>query len=532
MIVTIMSFLGGLGIFLYGSHILSKGLQKLVASKMREYLATITSTRIKGIISGIIVTFFLQSSTVTNILVVGLAGSSIITLSQAFGIVLGSAIGTTLTVQILTFNITDYATLFIFIGVVFIVFVKRSIWQSIGQILLSIGFIFYGISLITSSLIPIAENDQFLQFLVSVSKNPLLFAIIAAFFTALMHSSAAMIIIGIAFVTSGILPLSAILPLVLGANVGSTIPVVISGISSNTEGKKLGLFYFVFKVTGVTLAMILLPYVIEGVSYLSGSAERQIAHFHTLFNVGITILFFPFLPLITKLFHRIFRKQIEPNIFKIELSETLLEVPEEALFNSKKEIVRLAELVHINMINELAEFITTRNNVTQIYEIEQIIDDSYVTIQKYLLKLGQKDLTSGQSNQEVKLLNILNDIEHIGDMVVQFLSKAESAYEKNIILNKKDEKQLYKLLDYVEETYLNSLVAFKDDDESLARKNIQNQSLINQFEKDLKFEHFNRLINNKEYNPNISAVYLDIVNQLLQIYHHSINLSRTVLGLI
>src|SRR5699024_8272202 len=103
----------------------------------------------------------------------------------------------------------------------------------------------------------------------------------------------------------------------------------------------------------------------------------------------------------------------------------------------------LAELVHINMINELAEFITTRNNVTQIYEIEQIIDDSYVTIQKYLLKLGQKDLTSGQSNQEVKLLNILNDIEHIGDMVVQFLSKAESAYEKNIILNKKDEKQLY-----------------------------------------------------------------------------------------
>src|SRR5690625_2272013 len=282
MITTILGFLGGLGIFLYGSHILSKGLQKLVASKMREYLATITSTRIKGIISGIIVTFFLQSSTVTNILVVGLAGSSIITLSQAFGIVLGSAIGTTLTVQILTFNITDYATLFIFIGVVFIVFVKRSIWQSIGQILLSIGFIFYGISLITSSLIPIAENDQFLQFLVSVSKNPLLFAIIAAFFTALMHSSAAMIIIGIAFVTSGILPLSAILPLVLGANVGSTIPVVISGISSNTEGKKLGLFYFVFKVTGVTLAMILLPYVIEGVSNLSGSAERQIAHFHTL----------------------------------------------------------------------------------------------------------------------------------------------------------------------------------------------------------------------------------------------------------
>src|SRR5699024_8631327 len=132
----------GLGIFLYGTHLLSNGLQKVGASKMRKYLASMTNTRIKGILSGVLATFFLQSSTVTNILVVGLVSGSIITLSQAFGVVLGAAVGTTLTVQILTFDVAQYASIFIFLGAVFVMFVKHQAWRSAGQITLSIGFIF------------------------------------------------------------------------------------------------------------------------------------------------------------------------------------------------------------------------------------------------------------------------------------------------------------------------------------------------------------------------------------------------------
>lgn len=128
MLTCILGFFGGLGIFLYGTHLLSNGLQKVGASKMRKSLAAMTNTRWKGILSGISVTFFLQSSTVTNILVVGLVSSSIITLSQAFGIVLGSAIGTTLTVQILTFDVARYASIFIFLGAVFIMFLNKNIW--------------------------------------------------------------------------------------------------------------------------------------------------------------------------------------------------------------------------------------------------------------------------------------------------------------------------------------------------------------------------------------------------------------------
>src|SRR5690625_4954096 len=223
---SILGFVGGLGIFLYGTHLLGNGLQKIGASKMREYLGTITNTRIKGMLSGIFVTFFLQSSTVTNILVVGLVGGSIITLSQAFGIILGSAIGTTLTVQVLTFDVSKYATLFIFLGVVFIMFIKKSKWRSVGNIVLSIGFIFFGIGVISSSLIPLSENELILYYLISLSEKPILFALVGMIFTALIHSSAAMIIIGIALVTSDVLSISAVLPLVLGANVGDRKSVV------------------------------------------------------------------------------------------------------------------------------------------------------------------------------------------------------------------------------------------------------------------------------------------------------------------
>lgn len=532
MFASLLGFLGGLGIFLYGTHLLGNGLQKIGASKMREYLGTITNTRIKGMLSGIFVTFFLQSSTVTNILVVGLVGGSIITLSQAFGIILGSAIGTTLTVQVLTFDVSKYATLFIFLGVVFIMFVKRSAWKSIGAIILSIGFIFFGIGHITDSLQPLSENAQVLEFLVTLADNPILFAAIAIVFTALMHSSAAMIIIGIAFVTSGVLTVPDIIPLVLGANIGSTIPVVISGLAYRGEGRKVGLFYFFFKTVGAVLAMALLVFLVDLVPMLPGSAERQIAHFHTLFNITIAFMFFPFLPLIAKMFRRFFPQKEEEPEFVIKLDENLFAVPEEALIRSKKEIVKLAHMVRENMIHRLSDYMQGNYSAEEMFEVERNIDASYIQIQQYLLKLGQRDLTSSQSIQEVKLLNILNDIEHIGDMVFHFIVKAEQVDEKNIVLSSKDQKQLDQLIQYIETTFDRSLDAFQTNDRAIARENIQTQSIINQFEKDVKFEHFNSLINKQEYNPNISSIYLDVVNDLLQVYHHSLNLSRTVLGLI
>lgn len=532
MLTSILGFLGGLGIFLYGTNILSSSLQKIGASKMRSYLASITNTRLKAVVSGIFVTFLLQSSTVTNIIVVGLVGSAMISLTQAFAVVLGAALGTTLTVQILTFDVAKYATIFIFLGVIFSIFLKQPVWRNTGNILLSIGFIFFGIGLITTSLVPLSENQQVLQTLINLAEQPLLFTLIALVLTALMHSSAAVIIIGIAFISSGVLTLANVLPLVLGANIGATIPVLISSLTSRLEGKKLAFFYFFIKTIGVIITLPFLYFIVDYVQMLPGSPERQVAHFHTLFNIAVVLLFFPFLQVIAKLFQQLFPTRESETTFTIHLDDGLLKVPEEALISVKGEIIRLAEMVQEEMIAKLRGFTDGKVTADELYRIERLIDRSYVEIQAYLLKLGQRDLTNQQANLEVKLLNILNDIEHLGDMVVRFMNKSEQFETKQITLSDHDKEQLNKLLTYIENTFANSLQAFKDDDLEIAKTNIQLQSEINQFEKDIKFEHFNHLIRKQQYNPDISAVYLDTVNQLFQVYHHAMNISRTVLGLI
>lgn len=529
---SLLGFIGGLGIFLYGTHLLSDGLQKLAASKMRKYLTKLTNTRLKGLLSGIITTFFLQSSTVTSIMVVGLVGSAALTLSQAFGVILGSAIGTTLTVQILTFNISMYSSIFIFLGAVFIIFIKRSRWKVTGVITLSIGFIFWGIHLISSSLEPLSENRHFLDMLVSISKSPVLFAILSMLLTALFHSSAAMIVIGIAFVATGVLPVHTVIPLVIGANVGSTIPVILTSMATNKEGKKLAFFNFIFKTSGAILAFLSLAIINNYFYLLPGNPERQIANFHTLFNAVIAILFFPLVPMVARLFEQFFPKQEEGPTFTVKLNEGMLAVPEEALIASKREIIRLAIMVHCDMIRPLPGYIEGNHSADSLRQVEECIDDSYIKIQQYLLKLGQLDLSSDQSIREVKLLNILNEIEHIGDTVVRFIGVAEKVNKKNLVLNEKDLTQLKELLRQIETTYADSLTAFQDDNWNIAKENIQSQSFIDQFENDIKFEHYNSLINKKEYNPDISAVYLDIVNQLLQVNHHAMNISRTVLGMI
>jgi len=528
----ILGFFGGLGIFLYGTHLLSNSLQRIAASKMRAYLTKITDTRWKGIFSGIVATFFLQSSTVTSILVVGLVSSAALSLSQAFGIILGSAIGTTLTVQVLTFNISAYSTLFIFLGAIITIFIKHSKWKNSGLILLSIGFIFYGIHLISSSVSPVSSYEAVIDALLYVSGQPILFAFLAMLLAALFHSSAAVILIGIAFIDNGILAVEVIIPLILGANVGSTIPVVVSSLSLSLEGKKLAVFTFLFNFSGAVLFLILLSFMMKGIGLLPGDPGRQVAHFHTLFNVVNALIFLPLLPLVAKGFKLFFPEKKEEPLFRVHLNDKMLDVPEEALIHSKQEIVRLAALVRTDMINQLMNYMDGKYEAKELIRIESIIDASYIKIQQYLLKLGQNDLTNSQSNEEVKLLHILNDIEHIGDSVLRFVGAAEKVSKKNIVLGEKDLSQIKELLRYIEIAYSNSLSAFRDNDTSVARENIQSQSLINQFENDIKFEHFNSLINKQEYDPNISAVYLEITNQLMQIYKHTMNVSRTVLGLI
>ncbi|GGE26833.1 Na/Pi cotransporter II-like protein [Pullulanibacillus camelliae] len=526
----LLSFLTGVGLFIYGAHLLSKGLQRLAITKLRHYMSTFTNTRLKGLMSGFIMTCLMQSSTVTSIIVVGLVDSSVLSLAQALGVILGSGIGTTVIVQILTFNISRFSALFIFCGVILFLFIKGSRLKTIGQVLIGFGFVLLGIELITSSLVPLGKLRGFLHLITVLSSHPLLFVVISALCTAVLHNSAAMIMIGISFVTSGTLGVPEVLPLILGANVGATLPVFVSSLSASTEGKRVALSYMLFKCVGAGLCLTLLPWLGRSIYWLPGQLERQVANFHTALNMGIALLFLPFLPSFTRMIHKVFPgKQSE--IAK-RLNDTLLSVPDEALLKTKIEILQLAYEVKDRMIVRLPYYLEDPKEFEPIQQTEQTVDDSYRMIQKYLLKLGQQDLTDTQSDKEVQLLYVLNDIESIGDNVMQCLNLIQKSRLQNIEMPHQDYQILETFIEYIEEALEKSIQALERQDTAIAMKNIQSEPIVSQFEMDLKFNHFNRLIDKNEYNPAISAIYLDLINQLLSIYQHALNVSRTVLGLI
>lgn len=531
MLNDLLGFLAGLGIFLFGTHLLSKGLQQLVATQLRSYLIKFTNTRLKGLLSGIVTTFFLQSSTVTSILVVGLVGSSVLTLTQALGVILGSAIGTTITVQILTFDVSRFSAIFILIGAILTLFGRNDKIKTIGQAATGFGFIFFGIGFITSSLEPLSHNASVVDFLSMLTGSPILFTLVCALMTTALHNSAAMIMIGISFVMSGVLTPTEVIPLVLGANVGGTIPILISSFSSSAEGKKVAFSYTFFKSVGVIVCLILLPLVQDVFVFLPGDTGREIANFHTLFNVIIAFSFLPFLAPFSKIVNRLFPEKTSDKV-TIHLDESILEVPGEALLLTKSEIIRLAYLVREKMIQRLYFFLEESKNIDEIYAIEEVVDESYKTIQQYLLKLGQKDLSTSQSDQEVKLLYVLNDIENIGDTIVQCLNITQKSSFGHIEFSSQDRQFLQELVNHIDDSLLKSIQALENQDMNIARKNIHSEANVSVFEADIKFNHFNRLIEKNEYNPMISAIYLDIINQLLRVHQHSLNISRTVLGLI
>src|SRR5699024_1187332 len=240
----------------------------------------------------------------------------------------------------------------------------------------------------------------------------------------------------------------------------------------------------------------------------------QVANFHTLFNIAIAVLFFPLIPFIYRLFTKLFPRKVSDVAYEVRLNNSLLEVPDEALHGSKKEIVRLATHVQTNMITELRRFVKGDLDAEAIFQVEETIDASYIKIQKYLLKLGQQDLSASQSTEEVKLLNILNDIENIGDTVVSFIKKARKVSMQNIILTEKDHIQIATMLDHIEETYHGSLRGLDGGDHRISLKTILSRPPVYQFERDVTFDHFNSLITKQEHNPDMRAVYLDIVHEL------------------
>jgi len=435
MVNYLLIFAAGITLFLFGMIKLSAHMQGLFSSRIRGYIRVATKRPAYGLLLGIVSTILFQSSSATTLVTVGIVSAGLISFYHSLGIILGADIGTTLTVQLVVWKVTTISPIIVFVGGI-LFFAGKEQWKTIGEAILYFGFIFYGLSLIGDAASPLKENETFLRFF-REAKNPFLGVAIGLVFTAIVHASAIPISILIILGQQGLVNIENALPIVLGANIGTTVTAVLGAAVTNVNGKRTAMAHVLFKVLGVAICLAVFPLLVHLVTELSGSIAQQIAYGHFALNLLIAAIFIFLLKPFSRLVEMVIpgSDQVFP-LWPEFLDEKYLNDPKEALKCVKKELGReimLTQKMLATSLSLIHEFKPAKER--DISYIELVVDNVQAEITTYLWNVSCGQLTPSLSKRLFAFSSIVYDIERIGDRSTNIVELAESKHKRNAIFS-------------------------------------------------------------------------------------------------
>lgn len=529
---SLFTLFGGLGLFLYGMNIMGEGLEKSAGDRLKDLLELLTRNRFLGVLMGAIVTAIIQSSSATTVMVVGLVNAGIMDLSQAIGVIMGANIGTTMTAQLIAFKLTDIALPAIGLGAAIIIFGRNKTQRYIGQVILGFGLLFFGMQTMEGALKPLAKMPEFVNFLASFSKTPILGVIAGFLTTGLVQSSSATIGILQALASQGIVNLSIALPILFGDNIGTCVTALLSSIGTNITARRTAVFHLTFNVIGTIIFLIILPLVESVVALTSSDPVRQIANAHTFFNVTNTFIQLPFSFLLVKLVTALVPG--EPKIIERGLKyidDRLLETPSIAFTQVKKEIARMGNLaleVLQDSIDTFLNFSEEKNKMAR--EKETVINELARDITRYLAMLSRTSLSEDEYNSITDLVSTVNDMERVGDHAMNVLELSEFRNEHRLPFSNIAIEELVEMSSKVQETFDLAVYSFLHWDKSSAEKIVKYEEEIDMMEKKLRLNHIKRL-NEGSCNPSSGVIFLDLLTNLERVGDHSFNIASYVLNI-
>ncbi len=529
--LVLFALLGGTALLLYGVRLVGEGLQRAAGTRLRHVLTTLSGNRLKALAVGAGVTALLQSSSATTVMLVGFASAGLLSLRQTIGVILGADIGTTVTVQLLAFNLLDLAPLIVFAGWLLSAASKGTLGY-VGRAILGFGFLFLGMKLIVDGTGPLRESALFAEFLAALSGQALLLIVIAAVFTALVHSSAATIGLAISLAQSGLMPLEAAVPIILGANVGTAATALVASLGANTEARRVALAHAGFKIAG---ALVFLPLIGPFTDFVSATAPdipRQIANAHTLFNVGLAVLFLPTADWAADLITRGVPERRTTDAGAIYLSPQTLDTPAVALGQALRETLRMGDVVVRSLKDSL--IVLERNDVALMRAViarDDVIDRLEEDIKQFLVKLGAESLTEEQAERETALIFVIADLEQIGDVIERGLMElAEKKIAGNHVFSQQGWSEIRDLHTKVAENLELALSALAAQDASIAEKVIRHKSVVNVLERRLRETHIERLHSGLRESIDTSSIHLDLLANLKRANSLVAGIAYAVLG--
>ncbi len=533
-----MELMAGLAIFMFGISQLSDGMRKSAGETLRHILGTLTKNRFLALAIGALVTVIFQSSTATTVMLVGFAQAGILNAVQSLGIILGADIGTTMTVQLIAFKITDYALIAVATGFFAWIMASRESVKHLGLAIMGIGFVFFGMNMMSESIAPLRSHEPFLAQIVNFS-NPILAILVGAIFTAILHSSAAFIAIVIAFATQGLLKLDTGIALMLGANIGTCVTALFASFNASIEAKRVAWGHTLFKIFGV---LFLAPWVsvfadiIVKISGTNAPVERNIANAHTIFNIGIAFVFLPFLTPFSNLICRfvpdkkvILGAQEEPVI----LDDALISTPALALTAAKREVMRLGrraqQMVEFSMLPLFGEGEISQEDM-EARETE--VDKAYGTINIYLKKIIAVDGSQDRLEEAFQMMNTSNDLEQIADIVQDRIFPSMIKVRKGqFTLPKAGIKELHEYHTKTLKQMSRALEVFDSVNLERARHTAKRFEKYRLLADELKHMHYARLKEEIQSDIHASEVHLELISALLEISNLATNIARSMVTL-
>ena len=542
-------FLGGLGMFLYGMNIMADGMQKTAGSKMSSFLGMLTNNRFLAVALGALITAIIQSSGATTVMVVGFVSAGVLNLSQAVGVIMGANIGTTITAWIVSmsqlgdaFEVMKpgfYAPATIGIGALLLVFAKSQKKKTIGEIMIGLGLLFIGLDFMSGSINPYTDAPIFAKAFEILGGNPLLGMIIGALVTALLQSSSASVGILQTLAMNGIVTTNAAIYITLGQNIGSCVTAMLSSMGGSRTAKRAAVMHLTFNVIGAIVfgSIGFIFFSLRPAFAASNINAVQISIFHTIFNLTMTTLLFPFADVLVKISGMVVKEKAEDEPVAEDaetaatlkhLDERIFESPAFAVETAALEVVHMGQITYENVVRAIDSVLTVNSDeVETVFKTEQTINNMEKMLTEYLIKVDNLSLTEKQKKVVNNLFYSVSDIERIGDHAENLAEQAQYMVEHGLQFSTTGMDDLKSISDSVLKSFQYAIDARQNGNMEAVRKVSQYEDDVDSQEEELREKHIERL-SAGECKASAGVVFLDIISNLERVSDHAYNLAGYV----
>ncbi|MCD6487381.1 MAG: Na/Pi cotransporter family protein [Syntrophobacterales bacterium] len=526
MFQNVMIFSTGIILFLFGMLKLSKTVQQNFTNiRIREYFSLSVKKPVYGIVTGIISTILFQSSSATTALTVGLVSAGLISFYHSLGIILGSDIGTALTVQLVVWKVTDISPLLIIIGSA-VWLGGRGKWRSAGEAVFFFGFMFFGLLLVSQATGPLKASPAFVSFCQEL-RNPFLGVFIGFILTAIIQSSAIPIATLAILAQHSLVTIDGSLPIILGSNLGTSATALFAGIVANIDGKRCAVSHFLFKFFGVVFFMAILPFFIRFLEGITQDIPQQIAYAHFFFNLALAIVFSPFLGPFSRFIERVMPGKGESiSMWPEFLDERLLLQTETALNCARKELQReimLAQKMFTKAIGLIRDF--RERNRNDINYIELVVDNLQREIGNYLYKISRGPVSPEMFKRLFLFSSMVDDIERMADHAVNISELSERKHRREIVFSEAAMEDLKVIEDLVTRNIEDAVAMIDRDDREIISWIIQREQKINLEVKEARERHLERYC--KELcHAEAGPIFVEMLMNLERISDHCENIAE------